>query len=254
MLPCTSFWGPALAATNGDVLRQNVVTLSQLDTTGRRVGATVLALLLMLLLVRALTWSDALQAWSADRLVQSAQRHGPLAVDGAMQLRDLIRSSAGQAEVARLSTMNDFFNRRILFVDDLDLWGQLDYWASPLETLGRGRGDCEDYAIAKYFALQAAGVPVHKMRLVYVRATVAGQVIPHLVLAYYATPASDPLVLDNLTPELRSASQRPDLVPVLSFNGQGLWDGVNGPSAGDPLVRLSKWRDAVAKARAEGFD
>jgi predicted transglutaminase-like cysteine proteinase len=207
-----------------------------------------------LVIGRLVTWSDALHAWSADRLVQSAQRFGPQAVDGAQHLRELIQASAGLPETARLPAVNDFFNRRIVFVDDLDLWGQADYWASPLEMLGRGRGDCEDFAIGKYFALLAAGVPVHKMRLVYVRATVAGQVIPHLVLAYYASPTADPLVLDNLTPELRTASQRPDLVPVLSFNGQGLWDGANGPSAGDPLVRLSKWRDVVAKARAEGFD
>jgi predicted transglutaminase-like cysteine proteinase len=244
MLPWLAMWGTAFGY-------RPVILVSQVVARSLQIGV---GLLFLLALLRALTWTEALQAWSADRLVQQAQRHGALAVEGALQLRELVRQAAGQPETARLALFNDFFNRRITFVDDLEVWGQADYWASPLETLGRGRGDCEDFAIAKYFALTASGVPVSKLRLVYVRANVAGQVMPHLVLAYYATPTADPLVLDNLTPELRVASQRPDLTPVLSFNGQGLWDGVNGPSAGDPIVRLSKWRDVVAKARADGFD
>jgi predicted transglutaminase-like cysteine proteinase len=190
-------------------------------------------------------------------MVQAAQRHGPLAIDGATALRELVRTIAGRPEAARVAAVNDFYNRRIIFMDDLEVWSAADHWTSPLELLGRGRGDCEDYAIAKYFSLLASGVPVHRMRLIYVRAQVGGphgQIMPHLVLAYYATPSSDPLVLDNLIPDLRPASQRPDLTPVLSFNSQGLWDGVHGASAGDPLQRLSKWREVVAKARAEGFD
>jgi len=75
----------------------------------------------------------------------------------------------------------------------------------------------------------------------------------HMVLAYYATPAAEPLILDNLISEVRPASRRPDLVPVFSFNSDGLWQGVGAQAAGDPVSRLSRWRDVLAKARAEGF-
>jgi len=73
------------------------------------------------------------------------------------------------------------------------------------------------------------------------------------VLAYYAQPGAEPLILDNLRPEVLPASQRTDLTPVFSFNTEGLWQGVGAVTAGDPLVRLSLWRDLVAKVRAEGF-
>jgi hypothetical protein len=73
------------------------------------------------------------------------------------------------------------------------------------------------------------------------------------VLAYYPTPGGEPLILDNLVPEVLPASRRPDLVPVYSFNSDGLWQGVNGQVTGDPIARLSKWRGVLAKAHAEGF-
>jgi predicted transglutaminase-like cysteine proteinase len=194
------------------------------------------------------------RAWSADRVVAAAARHGAQAVDGARALRVLVAQAARADDASRLALINDFFNQRAAFAEDLDTWGVADHWTTPLELLGRGRGDCEDYAIAKYFALRAAGVPVQRLRLVYVRAQVGGQAIPHLVLAWYAHPSADPLVLDNLVPDVRAATRRGDLTPVFSFNSEGLWQGTGGTSAGDPLQRLSKWRDVLARARDEGFD
>jgi predicted transglutaminase-like cysteine proteinase len=101
------------------------------------------------------------------------------------------------------------------------------------------------------------GMPHSKLRMVYVRASIAGApngYVPHLVLAYYATPEAEPLVLDNLVPAIHASGARPDLTPVFSFNAEGLWQGVGSIRAsGDPMVRLSKWRDAVMHARQDGF-
>ena len=119
--------------------------------------------------------------------------------------------------------------------------------------LSRGQGDCEDFAIAKYFALMAAGVPSTKMRLVYVRAQTGAVSQAHMVLAYYEEPGAEPLILDNLLGDIRPASRRPDLTPVFSFNAEGLWQGVGPSSAGDPSARLSRWRAVLAKAKAEGW-
>jgi predicted transglutaminase-like cysteine proteinase len=99
-------------------------------------------------------------------------------------------------------------------------------------------------------------MPAAKLRLVYVRAAIGGSgglVQAHMVLAYYAQPAAEPLILDNLVGEVRPASRRPDLTPVFSFNSEGLWQGVGPTRAGDPVARLSRWREVLAKARAEGF-
>ena len=189
-------------------------------------------------------------------MLRAAQAQGPQALDGAKKLQAVIAGLAGQDEAPKLAAVNQFFNRRIVFASDAEVWGQVDYWASPLEMLGKGRGDCEDYVIGKYFSLLAAGVPMAKLRLVYVRATIGGpggEVVAHMVLAHYATPGAEPSILDNLIGDIRPSSRRPDLEPVFSFNGEGLWQGVGTQSAGDPTARLSRWRDVIAKARAEGF-
>jgi predicted transglutaminase-like cysteine proteinase len=192
-------------------------------------------------------------AYDAVRVLEAAAERGPRVVEQAQALVQQIDRSGTQDELQRLKDINDFFNRRIAFKDDQVVWGVPDYWASPLESLDKRAGDCEDYAIAKYFSLAASGVPTVRLRMVYVRARLSGQSLAHMVLAYYAQPGAEPLILDNLRPEVLPASQRTDLTPVFSFNTEGLWQGTGQVTAGDPLARLSLWRELVAKVRAEGF-
>jgi predicted transglutaminase-like cysteine proteinase len=149
--------------------------------------------------------------------------------------------------------VNRFFNQRMAWRDDQSVWGQVDYWAAPLEMFGKGAGDCEDLAMGKYFSLLGLGVAESSLRLVYVRAQWEGRPQAHMVLAWYATPDAEPYILDNLNPKLLKASERPDLQPVFSFNAQGLWQGAGAQAAGNPLTRLTIWRDALARAKAEGF-
>jgi predicted transglutaminase-like cysteine proteinase len=209
---------------------------------------TLRAALLVLLLSGAVGG-----AFEAPKVVLSAQKMGPAAMARTQALLQEIADVSGQDDDARLKAINTFFNRNVLYRDDRETWGVIDYWASPLETLAKGQGDCEDYAIGKYFSLLAAGMPSVKMRLVYVRAQLGAQIQAHMVLAYYPEPNAEPLILDNLITEIRPASRRPDLVPVFSFNAEGLWQGVGGAAAGDPSARLSRWRDVLAKAKAEGW-
>jgi len=216
---------------------------------GRRSKAvpTGCALLLSALLVQA--------AYDPVRMRQSAERLGPRIAAALPALQALIARGAHADGPRRFAEVNDFFNDRIGFVADDRTWGQDDYWASPLEALDKGFGDCEDYAIAKYFSLVAQGVAVQRLRLVYVRAVVDTRSQAHMVLAYYADPAADPLILDNLSTATLPASRRPDLTPVFSFNTDGLWAGTGAQAvAGDPQARLSRWREVVAKAREQGFD
>ncbi len=168
--------------------------------------------------------------------------------------RHLLDDGKSAKETEKLRRVNDFFNQRIAFDDDMSVWGQSDYWATPTELIGQGRGDCEDFSIAKYYALLNLGIPVSKLRLVYVRATQSGPsgtfLVAHMVLAYYATPNTDPLVLDNLNPQILPASRRNDLSPIFSFNGAGLWQGTGNLSS---TSNLSRWQDLQTRARAEGF-
>ncbi|MDF5485607.1 transglutaminase-like cysteine peptidase, partial [Vibrio parahaemolyticus] len=143
----------------------------------------------------------------------------------------------------QLAGVNDFFNQ-LYFVDDIKLWGKTDYWATPLEFLGSNAGDCEDFTIAKYFSLLELGIPDSKMRLIYVKAIELNQF--HMVLAYYPTPSSEPLILDNINPDIVRASKRSDLLPIYSFNGTNLWLMKSSASTGElagKASRLSLWND-----------
>jgi predicted transglutaminase-like cysteine proteinase len=195
-------------------------------------------------------------AWESERLLQLAARHGGQSAMLAQALTEVIHQMSRQDDETRLQSVNQFFNRRLLFREDIESWGQIDYWASPLEFLEKGQGDCEDYAIGKYFSLIASGVAPTRLRLVYVKAIFGGQASvqqAHMVLAYYPSSGADPLILDNLIGDIRPAAKRPDLIPVFSFNSEGLWQGTQGPGAGDAVARLSRWREVLVKARDQGF-
>ncbi|SDP63489.1 transglutaminase-like cysteine peptidase [Desulforhopalus singaporensis] len=138
----------------------------------------------------------------------------------------------------KLELVNLFFNQ-LEFIDDIYLWGTEDYWATPQEMLINNGGDCEDFAIAKYFTLSRMNVPQEKMRLAYVKSLRQQQ--PHMVLNYFSATDGDPLVLDNVEREILSASQRPDLIPVYSFNNRGLWIGEN-PTPKTSPHGLSRWQ------------
>jgi len=182
------------------------------------------------------------------------ERYGARAVETVVAWRRLIEESRGLPDLDKLNKVNTFFNRRILFQDDIVVWQQPDYWASPLEFMGRGTGDCEDFSIAKYTTLQILGVGNDKLRMVYVRAKSGSTAsVAHMVLGYYPEPTAEPLILDNLISSVRPASMRSDLTPVFSFNSDGLWVGGATASSADPTARLSRWRDVLDRMRQDGM-
>ncbi|WP_068712919.1 transglutaminase-like cysteine peptidase [Vibrio tritonius] len=163
--------------------------------------------------------------------------------------RKEVKQSTNLADKQKLTNINRFFNQ-LYFVNDIVLWGKKDYWATPLEFLGSNAGDCEDFTIAKYFSLRELGIPDEKMRLVYVKAIELNQF--HMVLAYYETPNSQPLILDNIDKRILPASKRPDLLPIYSFNGSKLWlmKTKNGQLAGNSS-KLSVWNDLRAREQSQ---
>jgi hypothetical protein len=166
--------------------------------------------------------------------------------------------AAQQPEPIRLEIINDFFNSNILAADDMSVWQQNDYWATPLELIGQGRGDCEDFAIAKYYSLIVAGTPTEKLRLVYVKASTnsaSGKSLQaHMVLAYFPLPSAEPLLLDNLDIEIKPASLRRDLQPIFSFNSQAIWPGFEaGSQRNSDVDHLSRWQDLQLRVQGQGI-
>lgn len=187
----------------------------------------------------------------------AVQRFG---IDGSRAIsewRGFLTKTDNLPETEQLQAVNDFINLKVRFGNDATIWKQPDYWATPLETLSRGQGDCEDFAIAKYATLKLLGVPGEKMRLTYVKARIGGRYSQktqaHMVLSYYPTPTALPLVLDNLVRDIMPASQRRDLHPIFSFSIENLWVGSSATPAANASARLSRWRDVLNRMRAEGL-
>jgi predicted transglutaminase-like cysteine proteinase len=156
------------------------------------------------------------------------------------------RGAAPGSERELLDEVNRVLNR-IRFVDDAVHWREEDYWATPAESVGSNGADCEDYTIAKYFMLKELGVPIARLRLTYVKSVKLNQA--HMVLAYYARPDAEPLVLDNLEDRVRPASQRTDLIPVYSFNDEEVWVEMRGRSGSPTQIR--NWSALIARLERE---
>jgi predicted transglutaminase-like cysteine proteinase len=194
-----------------------------------------------------------------DKMLATLKRHGGPAAFF-QDWRQLAENGKTLGTQEKLKRINEFFNRRIQFVDDAQIWGQSDYWATPLETIARGKGDCEDFTIAKYFTLLEAGMPNDQLRLIYVKARIGGPASnvtqAHMVLAFYAEPDAEPQILDNLITDIRPASRRSDLQPVFSFNSKGIWSNptASGMPAATEVGRLTRWQDLLNRVKAEGFE
>ncbi|MCL9683486.1 transglutaminase-like cysteine peptidase [Legionella maioricensis] len=163
----------------------------------------------------------------------------------------LLRTLKNKPVNVQLEKVNSFFNQ-FRYQTSEESRGIADYWKTPEEFINDGGGDCKDYVIIKYFTLINLGVPREKLRLTYVIYLTLKQA--HMVLSYYSSPEAEPLILDNLENEILYASKRPDLKPVYSFNGEGLWlqkQRNQGTSIGQPNS-LGKWDDLMKRMQLEG--
>jgi len=177
------------------------------------------------------------------------KRYGTGARTRLLGWQNLIQTTGGD-DRAQLERVNLFFNA-MAFVDDDIHWQKADYWATPIEFLASEGGDCEDFAIAKYFTLIKLGIAEERLTLTYVKAMRLNKA--HMVLTYYPSPGAEPLVLDNLIETIQPSSQRTDLLPVYSLNGSGLWlakQRGKGKMIGDS-DRLKRWRELLDRMTNE---
>ncbi len=158
--------------------------------------------------------------------------------------RELQGSAQNKAlpEPEKLKLVNDFIHETPFYCDPV-MWCAEDFWSRPVEFLANDGGDCEDFSIAKFFSLRALGVAEAKLRIVYAvyqRGTFTGA---HMVLAYYPSPDAEPFILDNINQSVQPASNRPDLIPVFSFNSQGLWGAKEAKGRGQPGEQYRAWSE-----------
>lgn len=187
-----------------------------------------------------------------EMLKELKNSYSPDAYRRGQALNKLLETLKNKPINTQLTEVNRFFNQ-FQYREDIDHWGVKDYWATPQEFIGTQQGDCEDFVVAKYFALRKLGVPDNRLYLTYVKAL--EQNIAHMVLSYFKTPSSIPLVLDNYDPRILVASKRRDLLPVYSFNANSLFLSNASAGLGKSLptdkIKNSKWQKLLADIQKE---
>ena len=131
-----------------------------------------------------------------DEMVQLALCEGDrdgCASPAALKFLDIVDVARQREGRARLGEINRAINLAIRPISDVTQHDQIDVWTSPLATLARGGGDCEDYAIAKFVALRRAGIAPEDLRIVVLHDTIRGE--DHAVAA--ALVDGRWLMLDN---------------------------------------------------------
>lgn len=116
-----------------------------------------------------------------------------------------------------VSGVNEIVNR-VSYINDINIYGQSDYWATPVEFLKNG-GDCEDFAITKYVALRALGIPEERMRILVLQDMQKN--IPHAVLVVYTDNGA--VVLDNQIKSVTNVERISHYKPIFSINREGWW-------------------------------
>ncbi|PHR71470.1 MAG: transglutaminase [Arcobacter sp.] len=187
---------------------------------------------------------------SSKKMAQFSKKYGPQATKRVEIWDRIMQESQNKKVLHKLKNVNDFFNK-IKYKRDLKHWGKNDYWAAPFEFMGTGAGDCEDYAIAKYYSLIKLGIPEHKLRITYVKLLRKRTKYEeaHMVLTYYHKKNSTPIVLDNVNKKLQLASKRKDLKPIYSFNANGLWQAKNKGKSSIKIGsnNLKAWQDLMTR-------
>jgi predicted transglutaminase-like cysteine proteinase len=136
----------------------------------------------------------------------------------AVQWREFIRSIESKPLQAQIEEVNDWSNKHPYVEDQLN-WGLNDYWETPLEFM-EINGDCEDYAISKYYSMRALGLSADKMRIIIVQDFNLGGII-HAVLGVY--DHDELYILDNQIKQVMPAMRIYHYRPIFGINENAWW-------------------------------
>jgi predicted transglutaminase-like cysteine proteinase len=163
-------------------------------------------------------WRSMLSRQAANDAVSSTcqRRDGHVCIPKAMLPK--VRFKQGESDSGKLLVVNKAINR-YRYRSDKSTWGNRDYWAAPNEFFAKGKGDCEDFAIAKYYVLRALGFAADDMRLVIVKDIKARDF--HAVLAVSVDGVD--YILDNRTNRLLVAEKQTYMKPIYALNTENWW-------------------------------
>jgi len=139
---------------------------------------------------------------------------------GATSWQRIMKQARGKERMEQLKMINSFFNKWPYRLDQ-DAYGVSDWWATPQEFL-KISGDCEDYAIIKYFALRELGFSMDELRIVVVKDRIRG--IAHAVLAVFTD--GDAYILNNISDAIFTHGKYRHYIPQYSLNEEHRWSHI----------------------------
>jgi len=164
-------------------------------------------------------FSDSYPSFSKNELM-SINEKNPISYNRILDYTDYIQNCRKDSKKIQLNKINFYLNRLLPQYDDV-INKKLDNWATPKEFLTIGYGDCEDYAIIKYYSLIKLGFDAKKLFITIVKENFRGGA--HMVLCYFKTKNQPPLVLDNLSFKILNLQERKDLTAQSFINDTGIY-------------------------------
>lgn len=181
------------------------------------------------------------EPWSESLFVQAEKEFGAEASKRLRYIHQIIQENYTKPEREKLDIVNSTLNA-FEWISDKNNWNAEDYWATPLETLTKFGGDCEDMTIGKFMMLRMMGVPKQNLELAYVKVKKTGE--SHMVLVWLNDSKTENLVLDNLDKTIKSGKERTDLIAIYLTDADGnftLLDDHDGKREIKTEIKTSKF-------------
>lgn len=165
-------------------------------------------------------WSGVMRRFAEQKNLSDSkcntQDYHPCAIKG---WKEMLEDLRGKPLDIQLDAVNNWSNSHPYIIDQLN-WGVSDYWETPYEFI-EINGDCEDYAIAKYYSLRALGISADKMRIIIVQDLNLGGII-HAILGVYDAD-NNLIILDNQIKQVRPALSIYHYRPIYGINEYNWW-------------------------------
>ena len=174
----------------------------------------------LLLLISVVLHASVYPSFTYKEAIIIEKNSGKEAVNRIFKYNEIFHSYKKDTSLKQLKKINTYLNK-LTYKDDMLNYNQSDYWATPKEFLTSGTGDCEDYAILKYFTLVKLGFNPDKLYITIVYVPRLQNY--HMVLSYFIKDGEAPLILDNINNKILNSTNRTDLKIKAFLNTSGVY-------------------------------
>lgn len=202
----------------------------------------------LLLLINITLYASTYPSFTYKEAISIEKASGKEAVSRIYKYNETIQSYKKHSPLEQLTKTNTYLNE-LKYKNDMLNSNQNDYWATPKEFLITGRGDCEDYAIIKYFTLIKLGFSPEKLFI-----TIAYDMYSksnHMVLSYFIKDNEPPLILDNANCKIVNLTKRRNLKITAFLNTNGVYVFNNKGEITKTKYNSQKFKNLLKRIKIE---